>query len=127
MIGPARRLAAEDRAEDAGQLHVDDRLTCHVHQRWIHQCVSSSAHVNQVTRHRWCRSCSTALTVVLDELAGTVTMRCSRCGDGTSAATTRLLAACRASISFARTSGPNARTRPDVPTHKETRHLIAVA
>ena len=48
----------------------DDRLTCHVHGRWIHQCVASPVHVNPVTRHRWCRDCDTELGVVVDELAG---------------------------------------------------------
>jgi uncharacterized paraquat-inducible protein A len=94
-------LAAEDRAEDAGQLDPDDRLTCHVHGRWIHQCVSSPVHVNPVTRHRWCRDCAAELTVAVDELARTVTMRCPRCGQGSSAATTRLMSACRASLSHA--------------------------
>jgi hypothetical protein len=97
----ARSLAAEDRAEDAGQLDPDDRLTCHVHGRWVHQCVSSPVHVNPVTRHRWCRDCAAELTVAVDELARTVTMRCPRCGQGSSAATTRLMAACRASLSHA--------------------------
>jgi hypothetical protein len=97
----AQRLAAEDRAEDAGRLDPDDRLTCHVHGRWIHHCVSSPVHVNPVTRHRWCRDCAAELTVAVDELARTVTMRCPRCSQGGSAATTRLLAACRASLSHA--------------------------
>ena len=94
-------LAAEDRAEDTGQLDPDDRLTCHVHGRWIHQCVSSPVHVNPVTRHRWCRDCAAELTVAVDELTRTVSMRCPGCGRGGSAATTRLLAACRASLSRA--------------------------
>jgi uncharacterized ParB-like nuclease family protein len=103
----AQRLAAEDRAEDAGRLDPDDRLTCHVHGRWIHHCVSSPVHVNRVTRHRWCRDCAAELTVAVDELARTVTMRCPRCSRGSSAATTRLLAACRASLSRAgRTTQP---------------------
>jgi len=97
----AHWLAAEDRAEDAGQLDPDDRLTCHVHGRWIHQCVSSPVHVNPVTRHRWCRDCAVELTVAVDELARTVTMRCPCCSQGSSTATTRLLAACRASLSYA--------------------------
>jgi len=97
----AHWLAAEDRAEDAGKLDPDDRLTCHVHGRWIHQCVSSPVHVNPVTRHRWCRDCAAELTVAVDELARTVAMRCPRCSQGSSAATTRLLAACRASLSHA--------------------------
>ncbi|MET9226357.1 hypothetical protein [Lentzea sp. NPDC003310] len=91
-------LAEEDHAEDDGFLAPDDRLTCHVHGRWIHQCVSSPVHVNPVTRHRWCRGCDTPLGVVVDEFAGDVAMCCPRCGRGGSTATARLIAACRASI-----------------------------
>src|ERR1700754_3038557 len=91
-------LAAEDQGEDAGRLDPDDRLTCHVHGRWIHQCVSSPVHVNPVTRHRWCRDCAVELPVAVDELARTVTMHCPRCNQGSSAATARVLAACRASL-----------------------------
>jgi hypothetical protein len=99
MIDPLiATLVEEDHAEDDGVLAPDDRLTCHVHGRWIHQCVSSPVHVNPVTRHRWCRGCDSPLGVVVDELAGAVAMRCPRCGHGGSAATARLLAACRASI-----------------------------
>jgi hypothetical protein len=100
MTALARRLVTEDRAEDAGLLHPDDRLTCHVHGRWIHQCVASSTHVNQVTRHRWCRACESVVTVVVDEVARTVLMACPRCGNGRSAATKRLMKACSTSISF---------------------------
>jgi hypothetical protein len=92
------RLVLEDRVEDTGELGADDRLTCHVHGRWIHQCVSSPIHVNQVTRHRWCRDCEMPVPVVIDELAGIVSMRCSRCGDGVSGPTARLVVACRASL-----------------------------
>ncbi|GAB2834873.1 hypothetical protein [Lentzea nigeriaca] len=98
-------LVEEDLAEDDGVLAPDDRLTCHVHGRWIHQCVSSPVHVNPVTRYRhrratgfWCRDCDAELGVVVDELSGEVAMRCPRCGRGGSAATARLIAACRASI-----------------------------
>jgi hypothetical protein len=105
----AHWLAAEDEGEDAGRLDPDDRLTCHVHGRWIHQCVSSPVHVNPVTRHRWCRECAVELTVAVDELARTVTMRCPRCSEGSSAATARLLAACRASLSHV--SGKKIRPR----------------
>ncbi|MFC3456501.1 hypothetical protein [Amycolatopsis speibonae] len=101
------RLAFEDRVEDMGVLDADDRVTCHVHGRWIHQCVASPIHVNPVTRHRWCRDCERALTVVIDELAGVVTMNCSRCGGGVSGATAHLLTACRASL---RASGRDARS-----------------
>jgi hypothetical protein len=94
----SRTLRSEDLAEDAGRLSPDDRLTCHVHRRWIHQCVSSPVHAHPVTRHRWCRDCEKALTVAVDEFAGTVRMTCPGCGAGGSSATTRLLAACRASL-----------------------------
>ncbi|ALG15280.1 hypothetical protein [Kibdelosporangium phytohabitans] len=96
------RLAQEDRAEDTGRVAADDRLTCHVHSRWIHQCVSSCAHVNQVTWHRWCRSCRTELTVAVDELTGAVRISCPCCGDGGSAATRRLERACAASLAYSR-------------------------
>lgn len=96
------RLAAEDRAEDMGRLAPDDRLTCHVHGRWIHQCVSSSVHVNPVTRHRWCRDCQVQLTVAVDEVTLTVRMSCPLCGDGCSAATSRLVRACNASLRHSR-------------------------
>jgi len=36
----ARTLTAEDRQEYAG-LNPFERLTCHVHRRWLHDCVSS--------------------------------------------------------------------------------------
>ena len=95
-------LVEEDHAEDDGVLAPDDRLTCHVHGRWIHQCVSSPVHVNRVTRHRWCRGCDSALGVVVDEVARDVAMRCPRCGRGDSAATSRLTTACRASLAAER-------------------------
>ncbi|GLZ33723.1 hypothetical protein Lesp02_59110 [Lentzea sp. NBRC 105346] len=98
----ADRLVFEDHAEDTGFLAPDDRLTCHVHGRWIHQCVSSPIHVNQVTRHRWCRDCRCELGVVVDELSGDVVMRCRRCGEGGSAATSRLVRACRAALEESR-------------------------
>jgi hypothetical protein len=94
----AVRLIKEDTDEDAGRLDPDDRLTCHMHGRWIHQCVSSAAHVNRITRHRWCRDCETELTVAVDELSGTVEMSCPKCEKGLSAATNRLLAACQRSL-----------------------------
>lgn len=95
-------LATEDDAEDMGLLAPDDRLTCHVHGRWIHQCVASPAHVSPVTRHRWCRGCRTELCVAVDELTRRVAMTCPRCGHGGSAATARLTAACRASLAAER-------------------------
>ncbi|HEY3466692.1 MAG TPA: hypothetical protein VGL47_16275 [Amycolatopsis sp.] len=95
-------LATEDDAEDMGLLAPDDRLTCHVHGRWIHQCVASPAHVSPVTRHRWCRGCRCELSVAVDELSQTVAMTCPRCGRGGSAATARLTVACRASLAAER-------------------------
>ncbi|WP_213573918.1 hypothetical protein [Rhodococcus sp. USK13] len=92
------RLASEDAAEDDLRLAPDDRVTCPLHHRWIYRCVASPAHINAVTRHRWCRGCAVPLPVVIDEIAGTVTIVCIRCGDGGSPATTRLIAACRASL-----------------------------
>lgn len=100
----AYQLVAEDDAEDNGRLHPDDRLTCHVHGRWIHHCVTSPVHINPVTRHRWCRDCRQALVVMIDELAQHATMHCPGCGNGSSTATTRLLAACRSSMTAARRS-----------------------
>lgn len=97
------RLAWEDRAEDAGRLAPDDRLTCHVHGRWIHECVASPLHVSQVTRHRWCCGCSAELTVAIDQLGRSVTMACPRCGDGHSPTTERLITACQASLTLAHT------------------------
>lgn len=94
----AVRLAVEDRAELAGRLPVDSRVTCAVHRRWMHHCVSSPVHVNQVTGHRWCRSCSEALTVAVDELNRTVAMSCPTCGDGHNSASDRLVVACLGSL-----------------------------
>ncbi len=94
----ATRLVVEDTAELAGRLPVDSRLTCGVHRRWIHDCVSSPTHVNQITGHRWCRPCAEPLTVAVDQLARTVEMQCPTCGDGRSAATNRLVVSCRASL-----------------------------
>lgn len=95
----ATRLAVEDTAESAGRLPVDSRLTCGVHRRWIHDCVSSPVHVNQVTGHRWCRTCQEPVTVAVDQLTRTVTMQCPKCGDGRSPATNRLTTSCQSSLS----------------------------
>ncbi|KAF0966636.1 hypothetical protein MLGJGCBP_00185 [Rhodococcus sp. T7] len=107
------RLAGEDAAEEALRLVPDDRVTCPLHHRWIHQCVASPAHINAVTRHRWCRRCAVPLPVVIDEIAGTATIVCPRCGDGSSPATTRLITACRASLAASRKDGH----RTDGKTH----------
>jgi hypothetical protein len=96
------RLRHEDRAEELGDLRVEDRLTCHVHQRWIHQCVHSSIHVNAVTRQRWCRNCELAMSVAVDEVAGRVTMCCSGCGRGPAGPALRVAVSCGASLRFSR-------------------------
>lgn len=55
--GLAAMLAWEDAAEERDGLSPHDRITCPVHRRWVHQCVSSPAHAIRVTGHRWCRAC----------------------------------------------------------------------
>src|SRR3954453_21735250 len=95
-------LATEDDAEDVGLLAPDDRLTCHVHGRWIHQCVASPTHVSPVTRHRWGGGCRTDRRRAVDELSVAVSMTGPRCGHGGTAATTRLPEACRASLAAER-------------------------
>jgi hypothetical protein len=94
----AAQLTFEDYAEDAVRLAPDDRITCPLHRKWIHQCVASPTHVNRVTSHRWCRHCALPLAVAIDEVALTVTMRCPGCGGGNSPATARVLTACRTSL-----------------------------
>lgn len=95
-------LASEDASEEALRLAPDDRTTCPLHRKWLHQCVASPAHVNSVTRHRWCRRCACPLTVSVDEVVHTVSIRCPRCGDGDSPATRRMIAACRNSLAASR-------------------------
>ena len=58
----AARLAAEDVAEEAG-LDPFERISCRLHQRWLHQCVSSPVHVVAFTGHRWCRTCAAPAAV----------------------------------------------------------------
>jgi hypothetical protein len=91
-------LAAEDIAEEHG-LSPHTRATCHFHQCWTHQCVSSPLHVLVVTGHRWCRRCECAVDVVVDETApGALHLRCPRCGQADSAANRDVLRACRTSL-----------------------------
>jgi hypothetical protein len=98
----ARCLTAEDQAEEASQLVPECRVTCHHHRRWLHHCVGSPAHVNVVTGTRWCRRCECALNVAIDQLTGSVTVRCPECGRG---AETRynhqLVASCQKSLALA--------------------------
>lgn len=44
----AATLAAEDRAADAG-LDPFERLSCRIHDRWLHHCIHSAVHVVQVS------------------------------------------------------------------------------
>ena len=75
----AARLAAEDVAEEAG-LDPFERISCRLHQRWLHQCVSSPVHVVAFTGHRWCRTCAAPAAVAVDEWLGDVRVTCTRCG-----------------------------------------------
>jgi hypothetical protein len=98
-------LAAVLRAEDAAQaagLSPFERVTCPVHRGWAYRCISASAHVIQMTGHRWCADCQAQATVAVDELTGRVTVRCVRCG-GTPAgyATTQIIRTCQASLARA--------------------------
>lgn len=96
-------LVSEDAAEERGDLSPHDRITCPVHRRWVHQCMSSPAHAIRVTGHRWCRACDTPMTVAVDELTGSVSVTCPRCRRSPSTAANRqLLRSCRASIDAAR-------------------------
>ncbi|QXV56457.1 hypothetical protein CVV72_05120 [Amycolatopsis sp. TNS106] len=104
-----RRLALTLSREDLEEEHDRDpleRITCRTHRRWLHQCVSSPLHVIIVTGHRWCRSCSLALSVAVDELAGDVTFSCPGCGRAApTRATRQLIRACRASLAAAHDDG----------------------
>jgi hypothetical protein len=105
-------LAAEDAAEDDG-LNPLERLTCHVHRRWVHQCVSSDLHANPVTRHRWCRDCETAANVAVDELTGAVRITCPRCGRTPECPATRqIIRTCKASLAAQRCTATAARPVP---------------
>jgi hypothetical protein len=98
----ASTLTDEDRAEHDG-LDPLERLTCRTHRRWVHECVSSPAHVFVVTGHRWCRDCQCAADVSVDQLTWSVTVTCPRCGCAPdSAATRQIVRTCRASMAAAR-------------------------
>jgi hypothetical protein len=96
-------LAGEDLAEDHHGASPHERLTCRLHRRWAHECITSPAHVIPVTGHRWCRRCRTSAAVVVDEVAGTVRLACRRCGrTPRSAASDQIVRACRGSFAAAR-------------------------
>ncbi len=97
----AARLAAEDVAEEAG-LDPFERVSCRLHQRWLHQCVSSPAHIVAFTGHRWCRTCEAPASVAVDEWLGDVRVVCTRCGAAPRGRATRqLIRACVASLAAA--------------------------
>ncbi|HUQ59185.1 hypothetical protein [Lentzea sp.] len=90
-------LDAEDLAEELG-LDPHARVTCGLHRRWLHQCVSSPDHVIPVTGHRWCRPCGSPLEVVVDDT--TARLSCPSCGTRTpdTAANRQVVRACRTSL-----------------------------
>lgn len=97
-----RRLAAvllrEDEAEENG-LDPFERITCRIHRRWLHQCISSPVHVVMITGHRWCRCCESAASVAVDELAGDIRVSCMRCGRPPAGRATRqIIRTCTASL-----------------------------
>lgn len=97
----AAALCDEDDAEETG-LNPHERTTCHVHRRWLHDCVSSPLHVIVVTGHRWCRRCECAVDVAVDELAGDVSLRCPKCREMPAGPANRqVVRACRASLAAA--------------------------
>jgi hypothetical protein len=99
----ATKLSTEDAWEADGRLDPLERTTCYAHRRWLYQCVSSPLHVIVVTGHRWCRSCSCAVDVAVDELTGDVALRCPRCRQmPPTAASRQLIRCCRASLAAAR-------------------------
>jgi len=98
----ATALSTEDAAEEAGSLDPLERSTCYTHRRWLHHCVSSPLHVIVVTGHRWCRRCSCAVNVSIDQLTGDVALTCPRCHEmPRGAANRQLVRCCRASLAAA--------------------------
>jgi hypothetical protein len=98
----ADTLMAEDAAEEREELSALERLSCHTHRRWAHECISSPAHVIAVTGHRWCRGCEAEASVAVDELSGSVAVVCTRCRrTPDTAATRQILRTCRASLATA--------------------------
>jgi hypothetical protein len=100
-----RRLAAALATKDAAETDGLDplgRMTCGLHRKWIHRGVHSPLHVIPVTGHRWCRDCSTAADVMINELTGEIRVTCPRCGlTPNPRATKQIVRTCRASLSAA--------------------------
>jgi hypothetical protein len=108
-------LILEDAAEEREELSVFDRISCQVHRRWAHECISSPVHVIVVTGHRWCRGCGAEASVAVDELSGSVDVVCTRCRRSPDTAATRqILRSCRASLAAAHESR---RARAEQPSH----------
>ncbi len=98
----ATTLTTEDLAEQDG-LDPLERLTCHTHRRWVHDCVHSDQHVFVVTGHRWCRPCQRPADVAVDQLTWEVTVRCPACGHPPNTPATRqIIRTCRASLAASR-------------------------
>lgn len=95
----ADMLIIEDAAEDRAELSALERISCHLHRRWAHECISSPMHVIAVTGHRWCRRCEAEATVAVDELTGDVDVVCTRCRKSPATPATRqIVRTCRASL-----------------------------
>jgi hypothetical protein len=105
-----RRLATMLSAEDAAEIDGLDpleRITCGLHRKWIHRCAHSPLHVIPVTGHRWCRDCSSATEILVDELTGTIQVSCPRCHQTPNPrATKQIVRTCRASLAAASDRSP---------------------
>ncbi|WP_249124095.1 hypothetical protein [Saccharopolyspora erythraea] len=98
----ADTLISEDAAEERDELSALERISCHVHRRWAHECISSPVHVIVVTGHRWCRRCEAEAFVAVDEVSGSVDVVCTRCREAPGTAATRqIIRTCRASLAAA--------------------------
>lgn len=98
-------MREEDAADDRGTMSALDRITCRLHRRWIHECVSSPAHVIAVTGHQWCRACDSRACVSVDHVDGQVSVLCPRCGRTPGqAATAQIIRTCSASFAASRHS-----------------------
>lgn len=107
----ADTLIVEDAAEEREELSAHERISCPAHRRWVHECISSPAHVISVTGHRWCRLCDAEASVAVDQLTGSVSVVCTRCRKTPDTAATRqILRTCRASLAAA-----SENRRADVP------------
>lgn len=96
-------LVREDAQEEYAGLSQHDRLTCSLHRRWVHECMSSPLHAIRVTGHRWCRACDSVVTIAYDELTGSVSLSCPVCHRfPATAANRQVLRSCRASSVAAR-------------------------